>query len=102
MLANALPWNISLRELNLSLNAIDDAGAIAIANGLKRDQFLRSLVLNFNLISDVGAEALAGALEVNSTLGVLSLRSNKITSQTQLNRIYLELAKTIQLSQAIK
>ncbi|KAM9434129.1 leucine-rich repeat-containing protein 71 [Clarias gariepinus] len=68
----------NLRSLSLAFNAIGDAGAIHIAQGLCHNHTLLNLSLANNHIGDVGAAQVAQGLRLNHTLLHLSLANNHI------------------------
>lgn len=70
--------NRTLRELNLYMNELGDAGATSISKALKGDSRLRSLDLGGNNIGVEGAKALSEALSGNKTLSSLELGYNPI------------------------
>ena len=70
--------NRTLRELNLYMNELGDAGAELISKSLKGDRTLRSLDLGGNGVGPDGARALADALSGNRTLSSLELGYNPI------------------------
>tara|TARA_B100000427_G_scaffold163172_1_gene135613 strand:+ start:235 stop:1077 length:843 start_codon:yes stop_codon:yes gene_type:complete len=67
----------SLTSLNLALNSIKEAGAIAIANS-EYMKNLTSLNLTMNRIGDAGAIAIADSTHMKN-LSILTLRNNEIT-----------------------
>jgi hypothetical protein len=70
----------ALTTLELYHNAIDDSGALFLAEGLKKNSSLKMLDLDFNSISNAGAHYLSDALKNNTTVETLSLAANpKIT-----------------------
>ena len=77
-LAKALTSNYTLRELDLSDNAIGDEGAEALARALTSNTTLEMLDLSCNIIGDEGIEALARALNLNRTLMILTFHGNEI------------------------
>ncbi|KAF5904308.1 histone-lysine N-methyltransferase SETDB1-A-like isoform X1, partial [Clarias magur] len=68
----------NLRSLSLAFNAIGDAGAIHLAQGLHLNHTLLNLSLASNHIGDVGAAQVAQGLRLNHTLLHLSLANNHI------------------------
>lgn len=61
---------------------IDDEGAIAIGNGIKKNTTLKCLLLKANFIGDIGAFGLANGLANQGVaLSKLDLSSNKITNE---------------------
>lgn len=62
-------------SLDLSRNALGDAGALVVARLLSTYPRLEALDLSFNDIGDAGAAAIADALPQNSTLRSLTLHS---------------------------
>lgn len=73
--------NRTLRELNLYMNELGDAGATVLSKALKGDRTLRSLDLGGNAVGPDGARALADALSGNRTLHSLELGYNPIGPQ---------------------
>ena len=71
-----------LEELRLSCNALGDAGAIALANGLVANQALTSLSLGHNGIGPSGVAAIGGALRTHSSLTALALPGNRLSGQS--------------------
>jgi len=65
----------SCSSLNLSRNALGDAGALVIARLLSTYPRLEALDLSFNDIGDAGAAAIADSLVQNSTLRSLTMHS---------------------------
>ena len=63
ILANILTRNTHLTSLNLSHNAIDDAGALVLRDMLQVNTSLEELQLEGNSIGDVGARALGKVME---------------------------------------
>ncbi|KAJ0407911.1 hypothetical protein P43SY_009198 [Pythium insidiosum] len=79
----------ALRELDLSHNAIDRAGACELGVFLSLLPALRVLNLAHNTIDDVGVGSLADGLEDNPTLEELDLTHNCITDDGA-RRLYLK------------
>jgi hypothetical protein len=77
-LAVFLPTFTTLESLSLSNNKITDAGAIALAGGIKKSMTLKSLVLDGNRIRETGTVALAAAVGTLQKLEILSISHNKI------------------------
>jgi len=77
-IGNVLQHNVTLRELHLRFNNIEDEGATALANALQHNSTLRKLFLGGNTIGNKGAKALADELRYNTTLTVLCLTNNNI------------------------
>ena len=71
-LADALGVNATLLSLNLTNNAIGDAGAAALGAVLEHNQTLSELDLGNNNIGDAGAVSLAEALIAQSQQLVLT------------------------------
>lgn len=59
-------------------NAIRDAGAVLLADGLKKNGCLRELNLSYNQIGSIGSTALAEMVGANHALNVLDLSHNHI------------------------
>ena len=66
-----------LTSLEIGGNALGDAGAAAVADGLRRNARLRRLGLERTGIGATGAAALADALAVNTALRALGLAHNR-------------------------
>ncbi|KAL9965540.1 hypothetical protein ACROYT_G029354 [Oculina patagonica] len=81
IVAEALKWNSSLTELNLSVNNIGYQGANGLAEALKKNTSLTELNLSGNNIGDAGANGLAEALQKNTSLTELNLSVNNIGYQ---------------------
>ncbi|KDO33353.1 hypothetical protein SPRG_02160 [Saprolegnia parasitica CBS 223.65] len=79
-LSKVLPFNLSLRALNLSGNQLDDMAGKAIANVLRRNTSLQKLEAESNLFGPTTMKELAAALAVNEGLAYLSLESNPLTA----------------------
>ncbi|KAF9949481.1 hypothetical protein BGZ72_008762 [Mortierella alpina] len=79
-LAQALTINTSLTRLNLIDSSLNDNGAQVLAEVLKAESTLAMLGLKKNSIGPQGAQALAEALKTNLTLVSLDLESNGIRS----------------------
>ena len=77
-LAEKLKSNTILSTLNLSHNAICDAGAAGLAGLLKSTTTLSALNLSRNGIGDASAAGLADALKSNATPTVLNFSENSI------------------------
>lgn len=91
-LARALKANNTMTSLDLAYNEIDDDGAVALADALKKsNNTLRSINLRGNLIGDRGAMALADALIVNSTVTFFDIGSEQI----QIDRDIMELINSL-------
>ncbi len=80
VLTEMLLINSTLEGLDFSRNAeVSDAGAVFIAEGLKRNNSLKELILRDCCIGDQGILSLGHGLAVNTTLRKLQLMSNRIT-----------------------
>lgn len=66
-LTKALTSNNTLRELDLSCNAIGDEGAEALARALNFNRTLMTLTLHGNEIGDEGAKAFAAVLDSDAS-----------------------------------
>jgi len=77
-LAEALKGNTTLTILNFSDNQIGDVGVIALANVLKENNTLTKLDISRNNVGYDGAKALAEALKGNTTLTTLDISRNLI------------------------
>lgn len=79
-LCESLASNQSLKELDVSVNAIGDRGAAALAKWLaSRHQSLLKLNVSHNFISHQGAVLLATALRYNGTLNDIILSPQYVT-----------------------
>lgn len=79
-LCAGLVKNTTLALLDLSHNAIDDDGAVALGTLLmKRDLAVTTLLLGDNQVRQAGARAIGRALSVNTVLVTLSLKMNRLT-----------------------
>ncbi|RNF04742.1 leucine-rich protein [Trypanosoma rangeli] len=77
-LGESLTMNKTLRVLNLRLNRIpDEAGGVAIVNGLAAHPALEVLDLSHNMLGDATARALAEALPLQTSLRSLNVAGNK-------------------------
>ncbi|RNF13177.1 leucine-rich protein [Trypanosoma conorhini] len=77
-LGEALTMNKTLRVLNLRLNRIpDEAGGVAVVNGLAAHPALEVLDLAHNVLGDATARALAEALPSQKSLRSLNIAGNK-------------------------
>ncbi len=91
-----------MKTIDLSDNAIEEAGAIAIAAVLPRLPKLKSICLSNNLINELGTQALAAAVQVLPELEEFELKGNKIgldgayiflnglTSQATIQQLFLD------------
>lgn len=61
-LARMLERNNSLTELNLSYNPIGNAGAVKLISSLRGDSVLSSIDVSFNAIDDKGILAIGGRM----------------------------------------
>jgi hypothetical protein len=77
-LAGALEVNTALRKLKLATNFIDSAGAAKLAAALRVNTALTDLDLTNNNVGSAGAAALAEALEINTALATIHLAGNSI------------------------
>ncbi|OWZ13336.1 hypothetical protein PHMEG_00013362 [Phytophthora megakarya] len=80
-LCKTLAFTHSLRSLNLSRNALDDATGKWLALLLKRNTSLRRLELESNCLGSLAAKDLAEALSSNESLEYLNLESNPLTDE---------------------
>ncbi|KAL4160874.1 hypothetical protein PRNP1_001432 [Phytophthora ramorum] len=80
-LCKTLAFTHSLRSLNLSRNALDDATGKWLALLLKRNTSLRRLELESNCLGPLAAKDLAEALSTNESLEYLNLESNPLTDE---------------------
>jgi len=71
--------NVPLRELDLSVNYIHDAGGELIAKSLARCPYLTSLNLRRNNLKDTTAIILIKSLQTNTALMNLNLERNVIS-----------------------
>ena len=74
----ALAFNLYLKDIDLSNNAIMDVGMKWIADGLKENSCLLKLNLASIGITAIGADHLAKALALNSTLEWIKLSKNEL------------------------
>ncbi|CAK4453733.1 unnamed protein product [Aphanomyces euteiches] len=79
-LSKVLPFNLSLRALNLSGNQLNDMAGKALANILRRNNTLVKLDVENNDFGPATAKEFAAALTLNSGLTFLSLESNPLTA----------------------
>ncbi|KAF0692306.1 Aste57867_16606 [Aphanomyces stellatus] len=79
-LAKVLPFNLSLRALNLSGNHLNDMAGKALATVLRRNNTLVKLEAEGNGFGPATLKELASALTTNAGLAYLSLESNPLTS----------------------
>lgn len=70
--------NVTLEELLLETNQVDDEAVEHLAKMLAVNKTLRVVNLGANRIGDSGAAALAEMLKANTTLRELNLGSNEI------------------------
>ncbi|GMF15020.1 unnamed protein product [Phytophthora lilii] len=80
-LCKTLAFTHSLRSLNLSRNALDDATGKWLALLLKRNTSLRRLELESNCLGPLATKDLAEALSTNESLEYLNLESNPLTDE---------------------
>ena len=80
LIADALCYNHTLRELVMLNNPIGDEGATFLAKMLTRNQTLRELDIRCCSISGVGASQLARALLANHSITCIELAGNNITT----------------------
>ena len=80
-LADAIPHNSKLRELNLSHNDIGEHGSVALAKGIERSASLQRVYLRGNRIGIAGALAFARLLRRTRNIEYLDL-SNKCVRAT--------------------
>lgn len=78
-LSESLRRNTSLHTLDLSQNNISDEGMIALAESLKINTSLIRIYLSHNDITDEGAIAFAETLKINTSIRRLHLSHNDIT-----------------------
>jgi Ran GTPase-activating protein (RanGAP) involved in mRNA processing and transport len=79
-IGQALGQSVSLQVLVLAGNGVSKYGALYIAKGLKQNSTLLKLDLSTNAISDAGAAALAEALQFNHALKSLDVTRNLLTN----------------------
>ena len=85
-IATIISQNDYIYEVNLNVCNIDDSGAVALADALKFNGSLRDLDLSYNKnIGALGAIALAVTLEVNSSLRDLNLNGIQRLKQREMN-----------------
>ena len=68
--------NRALKHLDLTRNAVGDAGAKAIAQMLQLNTALESISLDLNAIGEAGARELLASLQYNTALTRLTLEHN--------------------------
>jgi len=78
ILAKALPFCMSLKELHLSSNQIGDAGAIVLADAIGKSSTMEALGLWKNQINEAGAIALADGIAKSTTMQIVDFRENQI------------------------
>jgi hypothetical protein len=78
MFAKLLQSDTHIKELDLSFNTIEAAGASAIAESLLVNTTLISLNLRQNKIGMIGGQAFADVLKENQTLEVLVVADNRV------------------------
>jgi Ran GTPase-activating protein (RanGAP) involved in mRNA processing and transport len=76
-LAEALATNVSVLDLDCSLNDIGDEGAIAVASALRVNTTLSVIELSANQINVRGIASLAAALHHNTAVRALKLANNR-------------------------
>jgi Ran GTPase-activating protein (RanGAP) involved in mRNA processing and transport len=76
LISSSLAGNLSLKELILSFNKLNDADAQTLASGLHGNRSLRKLDLRANNIRDAGAVAIAENLVNHSALKQLFMFGN--------------------------
>jgi patatin-like phospholipase/acyl hydrolase/Ran GTPase-activating protein (RanGAP) involved in mRNA processing and transport len=76
--ADILQRNAALTQLNLTWNQIGASGAASMAQALLTNSALRQLDLSINQIGDKGAASMAQALLTNSALRQLDLEDNQM------------------------
>ena len=85
LIADALCYNHTLMELDMSGNLIGDDGATILAEMLTRNQSLSELDIRHCSISGVGASHLARALLANHSITRIELAGNDLTTPTHDN-----------------
>lgn len=76
-LTDVLANNRTIKSLTLLKCAVDDEGAIRLANALRNNSTLEELRLDFNRIGDKGIVALGETLKVNKSLKKFTIVGNK-------------------------
>ena len=97
VLVQAVEVSTTLRNFDVSTNAISSDGALSISDFLNSNNTLCVLNLSGNKIRDEGTKKLLEAIQVNTTLQDLNISGNKIT-----NKGANELAKAIQLNRTLQ
>lgn len=82
-LANLLGSSITLREVNLSENGLDDDTAVALAENVATSISLSQLDVCCNKIGELGASRLIDAVQLNPHLTCLTLHGNNISRVVQ-------------------
>ncbi|KAI9106198.1 hypothetical protein DFS34DRAFT_602539 [Phlyctochytrium arcticum] len=85
-----------LRDLDLSCNAIGDAGASVLARFLEDDMQLEALDLHANNIGPEGISAIARALQVNEKLQRLDISDNSLKEEGG-----MEIANMLQINSTL-
>lgn len=80
-IAAVLPFNMTLRVLNLSGNPLDVEGGKAVGTSLAQNQSLIALYLKDCKLGDMGAEAFSTGLSKNITLQIVDLSLNQILAK---------------------
>lgn len=81
IIAELIKHTSSITTLKLSYNMIGNEGIKPIAEALKSNSSITKLDLEWNQIGDEGAKVLAEALAFNSTLKAIDLNGNKIGNE---------------------
>ena len=79
LIAEAIGNSTTLKELNISHNAVCDDLAIAIGQQLRFNNSLQHLNMSATKITDIGAVSIAEALYVGTALHELNISENRIT-----------------------
>jgi hypothetical protein len=84
--------------VDLSNNAIGDAGAVALGGAVQKSKSLQCLDLRSNEIGDIGAMALAAAVQKSTSLRSLSLDGRTRLGETA----FMELCHAVQRSMSLE
>eukprot|EP00947_MAST-08B_sp_MAST-8B-sp1_P002145 g2145.t1 len=82
-LAEALAWNRALLSLDLSRNALGEAGGKALAPLLSADNRLEELLVGNNALGDGGVLEIASHLPLNKTLVTLGATGNAASARAR-------------------
>lgn len=85
IIANALKYNTTLREISLENNDMLSCTKIASVLSNGKNTTLQKLLLSFNQLNDDSGIAIAGAIRKNKSLKVIAIRNNPIGLQSCLH-----------------